>query len=205
MYGELVLILMSPFLFDLHVSVVGRSSSLLVISRLSSSEMALIKSALLSLLLAVAQAEVVRITTVEQFETSIISSPEVWLGLFVDMGLPGEETLDSYSKDAEAIDALEPSLSNLHVALINFNVKEISLEYNVRRRRPKGGKWKSFLWNTRSRAAEEVSGYEGTVELAAKVKEMTSSYSVNDGGKFVKTTLALGGEPEPEHSDAGEL
>ena len=79
------------------------------------------------------------------------------------------------------------------IALINYNVKEISLEYNVRRRKPKPGKWKAYFFGTRSRAAEEIAGYSGVDELRDRVGALVEELPTDGDGRRLKTTLALGG------------
>jgi len=138
-------------------------------------------------LIGFAAAKVAHIKSSKQFEDLVIDSPHVWLGLFVDLGNDSEEDLSAFD-DAFGLDSVK-------VALIDYHAKEVSLEYNVRRRKPRPGKWKAFLFSTRSRSADEVKDYDGKEELAQKVNELTSGMP-KDGIYFLKTTLALGGDME---------
>ena len=151
----------------------------------------------LSLLSSFSVASVVHILDSSTFESFVIDSPTVVLALFLDLGknvgdpIPPDVDLAQFSE----LEALVPGVS---VALINYNVKDVSNEYNVRRRKASEGKWKSFVWGTRSRAAEQVVDFEGVLELSAAVNKMVEDKPFDGQGRRLKTVLALGAEPETD-------
>ncbi len=138
----------------------------------------------------------------ESFESSVIATPHCVLGIFLDLGKDGSPLPPPPPADLDLseFDLLQDLVPGVQVVLINYNVKEVSLEYNVRRRLPSPGKWKSFLWWTRSRNADQIMNFEGALELSEAVNAMLEDKPGDAEGNKLKTTLALGGA-EPEEPD----
>ena len=153
---------------------------------------------LVSLLLSVSSfAEVLQIKNLESFESNVISSPTCVLGLFLDLGKEGGDPLPS-DLDLSQFEDLQALVPGVKLVLINYNVKEVANEYNVRRRKASEGRWKSFVWGTRSRAADQVTDFEGAIELSAAVNAMVADKPSDAKGIKLRSILALGSEPEPE-------